>query len=251
MWHPSGARGAKSCDIRTCRVPLRNYFADSPFKLAKRAPRSRKRFHRKRVISSMAVGEGLDSGAPADCSGCSGSFCKRLTPRCGDTRCIKPPNRSRLLTESKKAVNWCDHLLAGGRNEPTATVRALAVVVLDVGLQHRAKMPLAQDEHPVEALGADRPDESFGIGVGLRGAATACGGSRSPRPGRPRRRLARTACPGHGPGSLMGLSRSSRASERFRAIWAHQAALAAPSVTPPMRTFLVCHVDEEQDMERL
>jgi hypothetical protein len=29
-------------------------------------------------------------------------------------------------------------------------------------------MAFAQEEHPVEALGADRPDEPFGIGVGLR-----------------------------------------------------------------------------------
>ena len=44
---------------------------------------------------------------------------------------------------------------------------SLAVVVLDVRLQHRSKMPFAQEEHPIEALGADRPDEPFGIGVGL------------------------------------------------------------------------------------
>ena len=29
-------------------------------------------------------------------------------------------------------------------------------------------MPFAQEEHPVEALGAERPDETFRIGVGLR-----------------------------------------------------------------------------------
>jgi len=29
-------------------------------------------------------------------------------------------------------------------------------------------MAFAQEEHPIEALGADGPDESFGIGVGLR-----------------------------------------------------------------------------------
>ena len=38
---------------------------------------------------------------------------------------------------------------------------------------------------------------------------------------------------------LTRLTRLSLASLRFRAIWAHQAALAAPSVTPPMRTFRV------------
>jgi len=46
---------------------------------------------------------------------------------------------------------------------------SLAVVVFDVGLQHRSKMPFAQEEYPVEALGAEGPDEPFGIGVGLRG----------------------------------------------------------------------------------
>ena len=54
------------------------------------------------------------------------------------------------------------------RNKVEPTMGSLAVVVLDVGLQHRSKMPLAQEEHPIEALGADRPDEPFGIGVGLR-----------------------------------------------------------------------------------
>ena len=28
-------------------------------------------------------------------------------------------------------------------------------------------MPFAQEENPIEALGADRPDEPFGIGIGL------------------------------------------------------------------------------------
>jgi hypothetical protein len=37
----------------------------------------------------------------------------------------------------------------------------------------------------------------------------------------------------------MGMSRDSRASERLRAIWVHQDRLVAPSVTPPIRTFLV------------
>lgn len=45
---------------------------------------------------------------------------------------------------------------------------SLAVVVLDIGLQHRSKMPFAQDENSIEALGANRSDEPFGIGVGLR-----------------------------------------------------------------------------------
>jgi hypothetical protein len=43
---------------------------------------------------------------------------------------------------------------------------SLAVVVLDVRLQHRAKMAFAQKEQPIEALGADRSDEPFGIADG-------------------------------------------------------------------------------------
>jgi len=38
----------------------------------------------------------------------------------------------------------------------------------------------------------------------------------------------------------IGVSRSSRASVRLRAIWAHQVTLAGPTVTPPMRTRRVC-----------
>ena len=38
----------------------------------------------------------------------------------------------------------------------------------------------------------------------------------------------------------MGMSRNSRASEGLRAIWVHQVRFVAPSVTPPIRTFLVC-----------
>ena len=29
-------------------------------------------------------------------------------------------------------------------------------------------MAFAQKEHPIDELGADRPDEPFGIGIGLR-----------------------------------------------------------------------------------
>ena len=44
---------------------------------------------------------------------------------------------------------------------------SFAVVVLYVDLQDRAQMSLAEDEDPIEALGADGPDETLGVGVGL------------------------------------------------------------------------------------
>ena len=61
-----------------------------------------------------------------------------------------------------------DVILSLRRQEVEPAMGSLAVVVLDVGHQDRAEMAFAQEEHPIEALGADRPDEPFGIGVGLR-----------------------------------------------------------------------------------
>jgi hypothetical protein len=107
--------------------------------------------------------------------------------------------------------------------------------VLDIGLEHRGEMTLVDDEKPVETL-ADRPDESLGVRVGsgrslwsaeyLDAFGTEDLIEDSTEPLVPVVHQV-----------LDGLTRSSRASERFRAIWAHQAALAA-SVAPP--TCLVC-----------
>ena len=45
---------------------------------------------------------------------------------------------------------------------------ALVVVVHQVLGEHVPKVAFSEHDHPVEALGLDRPDESFGMGVGVR-----------------------------------------------------------------------------------
>ena len=47
---------------------------------------------------------------------------------------------------------------------------ALEVVVLDVGLQRPSKRRLADQDQPIQTLGANRPDKSFGVGVEVRTA---------------------------------------------------------------------------------
>ena len=42
---------------------------------------------------------------------------------------------------------------------------AMIVVVPDVLVEHQVQVPLAHDQHPVGALSADAPDETFGIAV--------------------------------------------------------------------------------------
>ena len=55
-----------------------------------------------------------------------------------------------------------------GAGECQASVGSVRVVVLDVGVEHYGEVAAAADEHPVEAFSADRADEAFGVGVGLR-----------------------------------------------------------------------------------
>lgn len=47
-------------------------------------------------------------------------------------------------------------------------VRSMPVVVLDVLLQDRSKVPFVVDQHPVYAFGSDRAHPAFGIAVGQR-----------------------------------------------------------------------------------
>ena len=47
-------------------------------------------------------------------------------------------------------------------------MRAVAVVVVLVFGQHVHKLPLTEDQHPIQALSADRADPPLGIGVALR-----------------------------------------------------------------------------------
>jgi len=46
----------------------------------------------------------------------------------------------------------------------------VAVVVVDEDSEHPVEMPSAEDQEPVEAFGASRPDEALGDRVGLRRA---------------------------------------------------------------------------------
>jgi hypothetical protein len=48
------------------------------------------------------------------------------------------------------------------------TMRALLVVVPDVGREQLLEMPSSEDHDTVEALGSHRADPSFGISVRLR-----------------------------------------------------------------------------------
>jgi hypothetical protein len=47
-------------------------------------------------------------------------------------------------------------------------MRAVHVVVPLVLGQHMHELPLAEDQHPIQALATDRADPPLGIGVGLR-----------------------------------------------------------------------------------
>ncbi len=53
-----------------------------------------------------------------------------------------------------------------GWPEVPGPVRAMLVIVRDVLAQDSAQVPLAQDEHPVGAFGADGAYEPLGDGVG-------------------------------------------------------------------------------------
>jgi len=73
-----------------------------------------------------------------------------------------------LVNQATQDVPTSDRVVDGERRDVSGSVRrnkvesameSLAVVVLDVFLQHRSEMPFAQEEHPIEALGADRPHE--------------------------------------------------------------------------------------------
>jgi hypothetical protein len=117
-------------------------------------------------------------------------------------------------------------------------VGALGVVVLDIGLEHRGEMTLVDDEKPVETLGADRPDESCSVRIGS---------GRSPRGTEYFDAFSTEDLVEDGTEPLVpivhqvldGVDSVFSSFREVAAIWAHQAALAAPSVTPPMRTFPV------------
>jgi hypothetical protein len=56
-----------------------------------------------------------------------------------------------------------------GRSQPERSVRALAIVVIDVFAQDALELAAADDEQPVEALLAQGADEALSVRVGVRG----------------------------------------------------------------------------------
>ena len=55
-----------------------------------------------------------------------------------------------------------------GCKERESAVRTLAVVMRCVEAQHAFEVAAAEDQQPVETLGADGADEALGIGIRLR-----------------------------------------------------------------------------------
>lgn len=56
----------------------------------------------------------------------------------------------------------------------------MAVVVIDILGEHHLELTSAEDQHPVETLPADRPDEPLGEGVGPR-SSDGCADDPDPR----------------------------------------------------------------------
>lgn len=135
---------------------------------------------------------------------------------------------------------WCWQWLSDrlvGRSQTKASMRSLAVVMLDVHTEHSLEVPLAEDEHPIEALGPDRPDPALREGVGL--------GSTYGREDHLRLVALNTASKLDVYFESRSLIRnrkvvrsSARSNERFRACWVTQAE-SGFLVAPSTRTRLV------------
>jgi hypothetical protein len=75
-----------------------------------------------------------------------------------------PPSTSRPWTRTRSRARRPD-TTAGRRPETQPAVGPLSVVVGNVGPKHPVQMSAAAHQHPVQALGPDGPDPSFGEGV--------------------------------------------------------------------------------------
>jgi hypothetical protein len=62
---------------------------------------------------------------------------------------------------------WIGSIDRFGRLKAACSMRASAVVVSRVGAEHVLEMSAADDQQPVETLGADGADEALGVGVCL------------------------------------------------------------------------------------
>jgi hypothetical protein len=67
----------------------------------------------------------------------------------------------RILATKGRFDSWIRRL------QPERPVWAMGVVVLDVDPQHLLEVAPADNQQPVQSLGADRPDPAFGVGVGV------------------------------------------------------------------------------------
>ena len=80
-----------------------------------------------------------------------------------------------IVALDRVAAGWSRCVAAFGRDERECAVRALRVVVGHVAAEHVLEVAAAEDQQPVETLGADGADEPLRVGVRLRRADRACG----------------------------------------------------------------------------
>ena len=67
-------------------------------------------------------------------------------------------------------------------------MRSVLVVVLAVDAEHVLEMPSAEDQDPVEAVGANRANPALGVGIRVRRLDRRADHSDALRSGRPHRR---------------------------------------------------------------
>jgi len=62
-------------------------------------------------------------------------------------------------------IDWSQRRRIFGSSEIEPLVRTLAVVVLDIGLDHGLQMAAVDDHDPVETLASNGADPALGVGV--------------------------------------------------------------------------------------
>src|SRR5207249_2826581 len=79
---------------------------------------------------------------------------------------MSPPRSSRRWRRSGGIQRR--RVAAIGREEVERAVRPVLVVMAAVDVEHVLEMPAAEDEDPVETLGAESADPALGVGVRVR-----------------------------------------------------------------------------------
>src|SRR5262245_60929806 len=105
---------------------------------------------------------------PARCS--SGARDRRegfqnLGSRCGAV--FVDEAAEEVVAFDRPGAWWIGSIDRFGRLKAACSMRASAVVVSRVRLEHVLEMSAADDQQPVETLGADGADEALGVGVCL------------------------------------------------------------------------------------